>query len=61
MKRDDKLRLERWKSNQNEEELHYFLGARYVIGYNPKLISREGIELLLDTERVSLYVTPDPE
>lgn len=40
-----KLRLEKWKSEQNREEVHYFLGPNtYVIGYNPKLISKEAID-----------------
>lgn len=53
-----KLRLERWTSDDEQQEVHYFLGAKYVIGYNPKLISREAVEILLDTERVSLYILP---
>ena len=44
------MKLERWVSDQNQEEIHYFIADKqneYVIGYNPKYITKEKIEALL--------------
>ena len=44
------MKLECWKSDQNQEEIHYFIEGEqneYIIGYNPKYISKEKIEALL--------------
>lgn len=44
------MKLERWVSDQNQEEIHYFIAGEqneYVIGYNPKYVSKEKIEALL--------------
>ena len=42
-----KLRLERWKSSDNEEEIHFFVGQRYIAGYNPKVVDGTDIEDVL--------------
>lgn len=48
----NKLKLERWTSNQNQEELHYFIEGtgkgyqpnQYVFGYNPKVVTVKKIQ-----------------
>lgn len=42
-----KLRFEKWTSDQNQEEIHFFVEGEqneYVFGYNPKHFSPEWIE-----------------
>lgn len=46
-----KLAVEVWKSDQNQEEIHYFKPGEqneYVIGYNPKYFTKEQIEKILE-------------
>jgi hypothetical protein len=37
------MRLERWISNQNREEIHYFEddGETYFFGFNPNMIDED--------------------
>jgi hypothetical protein len=37
-----KLRIERWKSSENREEIHFFIEGTqtYVFGFNPKLLNK---------------------
>ncbi len=42
---------ERWISNENEEEIHYFVKDKrntYVFGYNPKYMKKKKAEELLN-------------
>ncbi len=44
-----KLRLERWRSSDNQEEIHFFDGPIYIIGFNPALIDWHTIMILLES------------
>ncbi len=41
------LRLEVWKSNENQEEIHYFVGNVYLLGYNPALVPMGEVQKIL--------------
>lgn len=44
-----KLKFEKWVSDQNQEEVHFFVDNdqnEYVFGYNPKYFSQEWIDAL---------------
>jgi hypothetical protein len=41
---EPEVRYERWLSNDNEEEIHYFLGNTYLFGYNPEFVSEEEVQ-----------------
>lgn len=43
------ITVEIWKSSENQEEVHVFnkQGVEYVIGFNPKIFTRNRIEELL--------------
>jgi len=44
------MKLEVWKSDQNQEEIHYFKDGEqneYIFGYNPKYFTSEQIAEIL--------------
>lgn len=44
------MKFEKWTSDQNQEEVHYFLDndqATYVFGYNPSFFTEEQIKAIL--------------
>ena len=43
------VRAEKWKSSENREEVHYFIEGTqvYAVGFNPAVISEDGIKTLL--------------
>lgn len=47
----EKIKLEVWKSSENNEERHYFVSGTaaeiYVLGYNPALFTEAEIEAFL--------------
>ncbi len=51
------LRLEKWYSSENRHEEHFFMAcgpsagyqtSTYVFGYNPKIVSKEKVERILE-------------
>ena len=42
--------MEKWRSNQNQEEQHFFIPDErntYILGFNPKLVDKKKITALL--------------
>ena len=44
------MKFETWKSDQNQEEIHFFKDGHqneYLCGFNPKYFTQEQIEYIL--------------
>ena len=44
-----KVRMERWQSNESNEEVHYFISGTqvYIAGFNPMLVREDDVKTLL--------------
>jgi hypothetical protein len=50
------MKIEVWKSDDNQEERHYFLeeDGSYLFGYNPKYFSEREINIILEELQLRL-------
>lgn len=44
------MRIERWTSSENREEIHYFVNdmETYLFGYNPEVIPKDVVSPIIE-------------